>query len=81
MENRRKGQLLTPQSRIPSPCYGCGERTSVCHAGCGRYAEYRDLLATATDLVNREKEIDGYTITSVHKSREMHRKAMNAERR
>lgn len=23
-----------------SPCYGCGDRTSECHAKCARYAEF-----------------------------------------
>lgn len=27
---------------MSAPCMGCGERTTRCHAECGRYAEYAE---------------------------------------
>ena len=81
MSDRRKNQLRTPQARIPSPCYGCGERTAVCHAGCGRFAEYRGVLDSVTDRLAKGKDVDLYVLAAVRKSRELHKKASNAERR
>jgi len=59
---------------IDSPCYKCEERKSGCHAGCPRYAEWREKREAEKEELRRKKREYHAVATYMKESRERAKK-------
>lgn len=62
---------------IKTPCYGCEERSSKCHAECERYKKYRRELTEYNYKVKKENNDEGriisYTVDTIMKNKKQKR--------
>lgn len=56
-----------------NPCFGCKERSSICHSICKRYKEWNEKVVKERELVfsRKQDKMKTYTLTHSNKRNEM----------
>lgn len=51
------------------PCFGCDQRHQGCHAGCERYAGWRDYRSAELRHLHKDHEAISFKVDGLRKAR------------